>query len=33
MYLRLKLVNLSVSAALILVASVGGGWKWDKLPF
>ena len=32
MHLRLILVRLSLSAALVLVASVGGGWKWDKLP-
>jgi hypothetical protein len=33
MHLRLILVRFSMSAALALVAVVGGGWKWDKVPF
>ena len=33
MTLRIALQRLSIAAALVLAASVGGGWKWDKVPF
>jgi hypothetical protein len=33
MHLPRWLVRFSVPAALVLVSAVGGGWKWEHLPF
>ena len=33
MHLPRWLVRISVPAALVLVSAVGGGWKWEHLPF
>jgi hypothetical protein len=33
MTLRIVLYRITIAAALVLAASVGGGWKWDKVPF
>jgi len=33
MHLPRWLVRFSVQAALVLVSAVGGGWKWEHLPF
>jgi hypothetical protein len=33
MYLPRWLVRSSFCAALVFVSALGGGWKWEHLPF